>query len=110
MDAARLTLGFVFDTLGVHRLEARAAIKNARGTGALAKIGAIKEGLLRKSFYKDGEYPGSEPVVDPPRGLGGQGSVGREGKDSLVRAATGHKRTKRRLGVPSETNDRRIET
>jgi RimJ/RimL family protein N-acetyltransferase len=56
MDAARLTLGFVFDTLGVHRLEARAAIKNGRGTGALAKVGAIKEGLLRKSFYKDGEY------------------------------------------------------
>jgi RimJ/RimL family protein N-acetyltransferase len=56
MDAARLTLGFVFDTLGVHRLEARAAIRNGRGTGALAKIGAIKEGLLRKSFNKDGEY------------------------------------------------------
>jgi RimJ/RimL family protein N-acetyltransferase len=56
MDAAKLTLGFVFDTLGVHRLEARAAIKHGRGTGALAKVGAIKEGLLRKSFYKDGEY------------------------------------------------------
>jgi RimJ/RimL family protein N-acetyltransferase len=56
MDAARLTLGFVFDTLGVHRLEARAAIRNGRGNGALAKIGAIREGLLRKSFNKDGEY------------------------------------------------------
>ena len=33
MDAARLTLGFVFDTLGVHRLEARAAIRERPGNG-----------------------------------------------------------------------------
>jgi RimJ/RimL family protein N-acetyltransferase len=56
MDAARLTLGFAFDTVGVHRLEARAAIKNGRGNGALAKIGAVREGVLRKSFLRNGEY------------------------------------------------------
>ena len=49
-------LGFVFDTLGTHRLEARAALKNGRGTGALRKVGAVQEGVLRKSFLRRGEY------------------------------------------------------
>jgi RimJ/RimL family protein N-acetyltransferase len=56
MDAAQLTLRFAFGTLGVHRMEARAAIKNGRGNGALAKIGAVREGVLRKSFLRNGEY------------------------------------------------------
>jgi len=47
---------FAIDTVGVHRLEARAAIRNGRGNGALRKIGAVQEGILRKSFLKDGEY------------------------------------------------------
>ena len=47
---------FAFGTVGVHRLEARAAVKNGRGNGALRKMGAVQEGLLRKSFQKDGEY------------------------------------------------------
>ncbi len=55
-DGAELVLEFVFDTLGVHRLEARAAVRNGRGNGALLKIGAVQEGLLRKSFMKDGQY------------------------------------------------------
>ena len=54
-DAAKLTLDFVFDTIGVHRLEARAALRNGRGTGALRKLGAVQEGVLRRSFTKDGE-------------------------------------------------------
>ena len=29
---------------------------NARGNGALQKIGAVREARLRKSFLKDGEY------------------------------------------------------
>jgi RimJ/RimL family protein N-acetyltransferase len=56
MDAAKLTLRFAFESIGVHRMEARAAIKNGRGNGALAKIGAVREGFLRRSFLKDGEY------------------------------------------------------
>jgi RimJ/RimL family protein N-acetyltransferase len=56
MDAAKLTLQFAFGALGVHRMEARAAIKNGRGNGALAKIGAVREGVLRKSFLRNGEY------------------------------------------------------
>ena len=55
-DAAELVLGFAFDTLGVHRLEARAAVINGRGNGALLKLGAVQEGILRKSFLRNGQY------------------------------------------------------
>jgi RimJ/RimL family protein N-acetyltransferase len=55
-DSAELVLKFAFDTLGVHRLEARAALRNGRGNGALRKIGAVQEGVLRKSFLRHGEY------------------------------------------------------
>ena len=55
-EAARLALGFAFGTIGVQRLEARAAIRNGRGTGVLRKLGAVQECVLRKSFLKDGEY------------------------------------------------------
>jgi len=53
---AELVLEFAFETVGVHRLEARAALRNARGNGALRKIGAKQEGILRKSFQRNGEY------------------------------------------------------
>jgi RimJ/RimL family protein N-acetyltransferase len=55
-DGAELLCGFAFDTVGVHRLEARAAVRNGRGNGALRKMGAVQEGVLRKSFLKNGEY------------------------------------------------------
>jgi RimJ/RimL family protein N-acetyltransferase len=55
-QGAALLLEFAFDTVGVHRLEARAAVKNGRGNGALRKMGAVQEGVLRKSFQKNGEY------------------------------------------------------
>jgi ribosomal-protein-alanine N-acetyltransferase len=55
-EGAELLVRFAFETVGVHRLEARAAVRNGRGNGALRKIGAVQEGLLRKSFLKDGEY------------------------------------------------------
>ena len=53
-EGARLVLGFTFETIGVGRLEARAAIGNARGNGALRKIGAVQEGVLRRSFLRNG--------------------------------------------------------
>jgi ribosomal-protein-alanine N-acetyltransferase len=56
MDAARLVLGFSFETLGVHRLEARAAIQNGRGLGALVKLGAVREATLRRSLRVHGQY------------------------------------------------------
>src|SRR5579862_8699008 len=55
-DSAELVVDFAFSTLGVHRLEARCAVRNGRGNGALRKIGAVHEGVLRKSFLKNGEY------------------------------------------------------
>ena len=51
-----LVVDFAIDTIGVHRLEARAAVQNGRGNGALNKIGATREGVLRKSFLRNGEY------------------------------------------------------
>jgi RimJ/RimL family protein N-acetyltransferase len=55
-DGAELIVDFAFDVLGVHRLEARAALKNGRGNGALRKLGAVQESVLRRSFFRDGEY------------------------------------------------------
>jgi len=39
----------------VRRLEARSAVVNGRGNGALRKLGAVHEGVLRRSFRKDGK-------------------------------------------------------
>jgi ribosomal-protein-alanine N-acetyltransferase len=55
-ESAELVLDFAFGTLGVHRLEARAAVLNGRGNGALLKIGAVQECRLRKSFQKNGRF------------------------------------------------------
>jgi RimJ/RimL family protein N-acetyltransferase len=54
-DAAALVMSFVFETLDAHRLEARAAARNGRGNGALLKIGAVQEGLLRSSLIRNGQ-------------------------------------------------------
>jgi RimJ/RimL family protein N-acetyltransferase len=56
LTAAPAVVDFVIDTLGVNRLEARSSVLNVRGNGALRKLGAVPEALLRKSFLKDGEY------------------------------------------------------
>jgi ribosomal-protein-alanine N-acetyltransferase len=55
VESAELVVDFVFDTLNARRLEARAAVLNGRGNGALLKIGAAHEGILRKSFVRRGE-------------------------------------------------------
>jgi RimJ/RimL family protein N-acetyltransferase len=56
VEGARQVVNFAFETVGVHRLEARAAVKNGRGNGALRKMGAVQEGVLRKSFLRNGQY------------------------------------------------------
>jgi RimJ/RimL family protein N-acetyltransferase len=56
LDGAQLVVSFAFDVVGTHRLEARAAVANGRGNGALRKIGAVQEGVLRRSFLRNGEY------------------------------------------------------
>ena len=55
VDAAQLALDFAFDVLGVQRLEARAALTNGRGNGALRKLGATQELVLRKALRANGE-------------------------------------------------------
>jgi RimJ/RimL family protein N-acetyltransferase len=55
-EGARLLMEFVFAIVGVRRLEARVPVTNGRGNGALRKIDAVQEGLLRRSFQRDGEY------------------------------------------------------
>lgn len=55
MSGAQRVVDFAFDVMGVHRLEARAAILNGRGNGALAKLGAVREAVLRQSFERHGE-------------------------------------------------------
>lgn len=55
-DAARLAVSFAFETLKVHRLEARAVSQNRRGNGALLKLGAGAEAVLAKAFKRGPHY------------------------------------------------------
>jgi [ribosomal protein S5]-alanine N-acetyltransferase len=54
--AAPAVVDFAFETMQVRRLEARSSVENGRGNGALQKLGAQREALLKKSFLKDGRY------------------------------------------------------
>ena len=56
LASARMTLDFAFQHTAVNRLEARAVVQNARGNGALRKLGAVQEGVLRGSLLRDGKY------------------------------------------------------
>ena len=56
LAGARMTLDFAFQNTAVNRLEARAVVQNGRGNGALRKLGAVQEGVLRGSLLKDGKH------------------------------------------------------
>ena len=56
VEGATLVLNFGVDVLGTQRFEARAAVANGRGNGALRKIGAVQEGILRRSFLRNGQH------------------------------------------------------
>jgi len=56
LEGAKLVADFAFDCVGVHRLEARVCARNGRGNGAMRKLGATQEGVLRRSFLRKGEY------------------------------------------------------
>jgi RimJ/RimL family protein N-acetyltransferase len=56
IDGARMMVDFAIEVLHVRRLEARAAVANGRGNGALRKLGAVEEGVLRRSFLRNGQY------------------------------------------------------
>jgi RimJ/RimL family protein N-acetyltransferase len=56
VEIARLVGSFAFGTVGAHRLEARVPVHNGRANGALRKLGAVQEGILRESARRGGEY------------------------------------------------------
>ena len=56
IEAARLAGSFAFDTVGVHRIEARVEMQNGRANGALKKLGAVQEGILRRSLRRGHEH------------------------------------------------------
>ena len=56
LESARLVLTFVFDVVGVQRLEACSLACNDRGSGALRKVGAVPERILPRSFLYQDRY------------------------------------------------------
>jgi [ribosomal protein S5]-alanine N-acetyltransferase len=54
--SAQVALEFLFETAGVYRLEARTIVENGRANGALLKLGATQEGVLRRGFCRNGEH------------------------------------------------------
>ncbi len=56
LESARLIGSFVFGSIGVHRLEARVLQSNGRAMGALRKLGAVQEGVLRRAVRRGDAY------------------------------------------------------
>ena len=56
VEAIRLAGSFAFDAVGARRLETRVLLQNGRGNTALRKLGAVQEGILRRSIRQNGEY------------------------------------------------------
>jgi RimJ/RimL family protein N-acetyltransferase len=56
VEGAELVLDFAFNTIGARRLEARSSVENGRGNGALRKLGAVQEGVLRNALFLNGQY------------------------------------------------------
>jgi RimJ/RimL family protein N-acetyltransferase len=56
LEAARLVGSFAFGVVGTHRLEARVVLQHGRANGALRKLGAVQEGVLRRSVRRVDEY------------------------------------------------------
>jgi RimJ/RimL family protein N-acetyltransferase len=56
IETARLVGSFVFAAVGAYRIEARVLLQNGRANGALRKLGAVQEGILRRSTRRGGEY------------------------------------------------------
>ena len=56
VEAVRLVGSFAFGSVGARRLETRVLLQNGRGNTALRKLGAVEEGVLRRSIRRNGEY------------------------------------------------------
>lgn len=55
-EAARLTLDCLFEVMRVHRLEVRVDAGHGRANGAMRKVGAAQEGVLRQARCRDGVF------------------------------------------------------
>ncbi len=53
-EASRLLLDFAFSDAGLVRVEILASAANARSLRVIGKIGAVKEGVLRKRLFLNG--------------------------------------------------------
>ncbi|MEP6914745.1 MAG: GNAT family protein, partial [Acidobacteriota bacterium] len=53
-ECARAAIDYAFDSMGIHRIEARISVANLRAQAALAKLGAVREGVLRQCFWSEG--------------------------------------------------------
>jgi ribosomal-protein-serine acetyltransferase len=54
-QAARLVARFGFEQLGLHRIEIVAAVPNVASQRVAEKVGAVREGVLRKRLLINGE-------------------------------------------------------
>jgi len=55
-EAAGLVVGFAFDTLRLHRIEASCLPENGRSIRLLEKVGFVREGLARRYLCIAGEW------------------------------------------------------
>lgn len=56
-EAKYLLLGHAFERLGCRRVEFKTDARNQRSQGALEKLGAVREGVLRKHMVAQGGEP-----------------------------------------------------
>ncbi|MCC7417734.1 MAG: GNAT family N-acetyltransferase [Acidobacteria bacterium] len=56
IESAQLVGSLVFGTLGAHRLEARVPLSHGRSNGAMKKLGAVQEGILRRALRRGDTY------------------------------------------------------
>jgi len=54
-EAVGAAIGFAFETLGLHRIEADTDPRNGRSVGVLEKLGFVREGLLKERYHVGGE-------------------------------------------------------
>ena len=55
LEGATRLVDFAFGAMGLRQLDARAALLNGRGNGALRKVGAVMTAVLRQAFARHGE-------------------------------------------------------
>jgi len=71
VEGAVALMDFAFNEMGLERLAARAAVDNARGNGALRKIGAVRESRIRNGLVRSGrlhdQYYWTSSPEDRPR-------------------------------------------